>query len=156
MCLAGNFGACDGEAVVLILDLLRQGMPLGLTRFFTIEDADVELQNINHQLRNQIETLTRQLEVQKIIVENMKQNRKDVLENHKKQIAALRAKNKTLETEAREAHNKMVSLMEENKEFRRQLFLAEVKKTLNGTQAGVIDWNTAFAVHACHHSTCAE
>ena len=60
MCLAGNFGACDGEAVVLILDLLRQGMPLGLTRFYTIEDADVELQNINHQLRNQIETLETQ------------------------------------------------------------------------------------------------
>ena len=155
MCLAGNFGACDGEAVVVILDLMRKGMQLGIEQWHTQNDY-AKLQTKNNELRAKNARLTRQLEVKNEIVENLQQNRKDVLENHKKQIAALRAKNKTLEAEAREAHNKMVSLMEENEEFRRQLFLAEVKKTLNGTQAGVIDWNTAFAVHASHHSTCAE
>ena len=71
MCLAGNSGACDGEAVVVILDLIREGMPLGITPvvFYTIEDANAALQITNHQLRVRNENLKKKLR-DKSMIEN--------------------------------------------------------------------------------------
>ena len=61
MCLAGNFGACDGEAVVVILDVLRQDMVLGITPeaacYYSIDDADDALQDINQNLQTCIHEL---------------------------------------------------------------------------------------------------
>ena len=62
MCLAVNLGACDGEAVVLILDLLRQRMQLSRERLWDEKEALQEkidnLKTINHQLRARNEDLT--------------------------------------------------------------------------------------------------
>ena len=55
VCLAGNFGACDGEAVVLILDLLNQSMQLGLEQWYTQDDY-AELQAMNNELHARLET----------------------------------------------------------------------------------------------------
>ena len=55
MCLAGNFGACDGEAVVLILDLLNPSMQLGLEQWYTQDDY-AELQTMNDELHARLET----------------------------------------------------------------------------------------------------
>ena len=112
MCLAGNFGACDGEAVVLILDLVGQGMPLGLEQWYTQNDY-AELQTSNDVLRANNARLARQLQTTKRDFEKLQANKaalatetdelwktlRNFMKENKKEDAALEEKNKILQAQ---------------------------------------------------------
>ena len=172
MCLAGNFGACDGEAVVVILDVLRQDMALGITPeaacYYSIDDADHALQNINknlqtciHELEAKNANLTAEnLKMQKN-KESLKRDFKESMISTRQELDELQDKNNELDTALRDLLPKYMKLKAQIEKYKeaekiawqfgldRQFVFSQQHEAI---QSGVIDWNTAFAEHASHHS----
>ena len=104
MCLAGNFGACDGEAVVVILDLLRPGMQVD-PEYATLQKEYDELQAKNARLESKLKTTEQKFE-------------ESIQSNHDL-IKRLSADNAKLKTTITDQYDKIAALEDMGARLRR-------------------------------------